>query len=88
MNNLKNLKKAVGDYQRTNKGGTYDPRYGFLMFDRKTRELWTDEYYDIGHNTWKEYNSDSIMNLGRLMGEQGLDITMKSVVEFIKKNNL
>jgi hypothetical protein len=63
MLKLKGLKKAVGDFQRANKGGHYDPRYGKLMLDRSTGELWTDEFYSIGHNTWKEYKDESIINL-------------------------
>lgn len=47
------LKKAVGEYQRANKEGYYSPKYGYLMFDKATGELWTDEFYSLGHNEWK-----------------------------------
>lgn len=46
---IKGLKTAVGDYKRANKEGYYSPRYGYLMFDRESGEIWTDEFYSLGH---------------------------------------
>ena len=60
---IKNLKKSVGDFQRANAGGHYDPGYGYLMFDRSTGELWTDCFYSLGHNEWKQYHDPAIINL-------------------------
>lgn len=80
---IKGLKKAVGDYQKANKGGYYSPKYGYLMFDKETGELWTDEFYSLGHNSWKEYRSDTIVNLGKIMIENGIEINMKNVKDFI-----
>lgn len=83
---IKGLKKAVGEYQRANKGGYYSPRYGCLMFDKSDGELWTDEFYSLGHNSWKEYHSDTIVNLGSMMSEQEIPVTMQNVKEFIMNN--
>lgn len=83
--NIKGLKKAVGDYQRANSEGYYSPRYGFLMFDKEDGTLWTDEFYSLGHNEWKEYHSDTIVNLGRMMAEREIEINMKNIKEFIEK---
>lgn len=80
---IKGLKKAVGDYQKANKGGYYSPKYGYLMFDKETGELWTDEFYSLGYNSWKEYRSDTIVNLGKIMIENGIEINMKNVKDFI-----
>ena len=80
---IKGLKKAVGDYQKANKDGYYNPKYGYLMFDKETGELWTDEFYSLGHNSWKEYRSDTIVNLGKIMIENGIEINMKNVKDFI-----
>lgn len=88
------LKKAVGDYQKFNKGGRYDPHYGLLMFDKSTGELWTDEFYDLGHNSYIEYNSADIVDLVlemryyylREFGKYEPEITMKTVKDFILKN--
>lgn len=80
---IKGLKKAVGDYQKANKGGYYSPKYGYLMFDKETGELWTDEFYSLGHNSWKEYRSNTIVNLGKIMIENGIEINMKNVKDFI-----
>lgn len=57
------IKKAVGDYKRANAGGIFSPIYGCLMLDRSTGEVWTDEFYSLGHNEWKEYHDKSIINL-------------------------
>lgn len=52
MIKIKGVKKAVGDYKRTNAEGWFSPRYGYLMLDRSTGEVWTDEFYSLGHNEW------------------------------------
>lgn len=83
---IKGLKKAVGDFKRANKGGYYSPRYGQLMFDEETGEIWVDEFYCIGHNWWKEYDSEKIVNLGSMMYEHGVEITMANIKDFIQKN--
>lgn len=82
---IKGLKKAVGEYRRANAGGYYSPRYGYLMFDKNTGEIWTDEFFSLGQNSWKEYHSDSIINLGRLMGEKNMDVTMKNIKQFVEE---
>lgn len=86
MLKIKGLKKAIGEFKRANSYGWYSPRYGYLMFDFSDGEIWTDEFYSIGHNSWKEYHSQSIVNLGSLMQEQGIEINMRNVKEFIEKN--
>ena len=81
---IKGLKEAVGDYKRANSEGAYSPRYGVLMYDKSTGELWTDEFYSLGHNSWKEYHSESIVNLSSLMRERGVEVNMKNVRAFIE----
>lgn len=83
---IKGLKSAVGDYKSANKEGYYSSRYGRLMFDRGSGEIWTDEFYSLSHNDWKEYHSDTIVNLGQIMAERGLEINMRNVKEFIHSN--
>ena len=80
---IKGLKKAVGEYNRANAGGYTSPLYGELMFDTSDGEIWADTFCSIGHNEWKEYRSDSIINLGRMMKEQSIPVSMKTVKEFI-----
>lgn len=82
---IKGLKKAVGEYQELNKGGAYSPHYGLLMFDISTGELWTDEFYSLGHSSFISYESDSIVNLGKMMLDENNNakITMKTVKDFI-----
>ena len=80
---INGLKKAVGDYQSLNREGGFSPWYGELMYDTETGEIWTDEFYSIGHNTWREYHSKTIVNLGEMMGEKDIAVNMKNVKEFI-----
>ena len=82
---IKGLKKAVGDYNRANAEGYYSPRYGYLMYDKKDNQVWTDEFYSLGRNSWKDYHSDSVVNLGMMILERGIEVNMKSVKEFIEK---
>ncbi|MCD7772915.1 MAG: hypothetical protein LUH08_02525 [Ruminococcus sp.] len=60
---IKNLTKAVKDYNEYNKGGLFSPEYGRLMFDMDTGELWTDRFYDLGHNEYNVYHSSNIVNI-------------------------
>lgn len=83
---IKGLKKAIGDYKRANKEGCYSPRYGYLMFDKEDGEIWTDEFYSLGHNEWKEYHSDTIVDIGKMMSDQEIKINMKNVKDFICNN--
>ena len=76
---LEGLKKAVGDYQRANKGGYYSSEYGYLMLDRSTGELWTDYFYSIGHNSWKEYEDKAIINLGQIIENDEEKVSMATV---------
>lgn len=88
------FKKAIRDYKELNKGGQYDPHYGLLMFDKSTGELWTDEFYDLGHNSYIDYDNTDIISLGLEMrdyylhefGEYEPEITMETVKDFILKN--
>ena len=83
---VKGLKKAIGDYKELNKGGSCNPHYGLLMFDYSDGELWTDEFYDLGHNSYKQYHSDTIFNLGAEMKFRGIEINMANVKEYIANN--
>ena len=78
------IEEAVKDYKEFNSGNGYDPHYGYMMLDRSTSEVWTDEFYDLGHNSWKHYDDPAIINLVRKMGEidESLD---PSSVEDVKK---
>ena len=86
MMKIKGLKKAVGDYQRANSEGFYSPRYGYIMYDSEDGQLWTDEFYSLGHNEWKEYHSDTIVNLGAMMAEREIPVNMANVRQFIAEN--
>lgn len=72
----------VANYNRLNAGGAYSPLYGIIYFDQKTGEIWTNEYYDLGHNSWTHYDNPDIVNLSRKMCDAGIDITMANVKMF------
>lgn len=82
---IHNLKKAIGDYKRFNKDGAYSPQYGFLMYEKSNGHLWTDEFYDLGHNAYIAYDDDDVVNLGLLMKEKGVEVNMENTKEFIEK---
>ena len=77
------LKKAVGSYKKLNNGGAYSPHYGYLMYDKSTGELWTDEFYDYGQNNWINYNDDDVINIGKLMTDVGINVNMQNVKQYI-----
>lgn len=87
---LKGLKKAIGDFQRANAGGYCSATYGELMLDTATGDIWTDWFNSLGHNSWKEYHDEAIINLGKEMADYdwayGTDtaINMKNVRAFCK----
>lgn len=86
MIKIKGVKKAVGDYKRANAEGWFSPRYGYLMLDRSTGEVWTDEFYSLGHNEWNQYHDSAIINLGTKMFEMGIyDVTMATVKQAAMK---
>ena len=83
---IHNLKKAIGDYKRFNEGGAYNPRYGLLMYEKSSGHLWTDEFCDLGHNSYIVYDDDGdVVNLGLLMKEKDIEVNMKNTKEFIEK---
>lgn len=82
MLKLQGLNKAIGDYHRANLGGPYSPRYGYLMLDKSTGEIWCDEFYSLEHNEFLSYHSPDIINLGLIMENQGYEINRESVKEF------
>ena len=83
---IHNLKKAIGDYKRFNDGGAYSPRYGLLMYEKSSGHLWTDEFYDLGHNAYIVYDDDGdVVNLGLLMKEKDIEVNIKNTKEFIEK---
>ena len=83
---INGLKKAIGEYKRANSGGHYSPQYGKLMYNTSTGEIWTDWFYGIGHNQWKAYHDESVIDLGHKMGKRGIDVTMSNVKNFVEEN--
>ena len=85
MTKITGIKKAVGEYKIANAGGYYSASYGILMLHRSTGEVWCDYFYSLGHNSWKEYRDEAIINLGREIEENGEPVTMKTVKKYAER---
>lgn len=90
---LKGLKKAIGEYKRANADGIYSPRYGNLMLDKSTGEIWCDWHYDLGRGEYTLYHSTDIIDLAAEMSiaiNYGtfpeLPINMQTVKMFCAEN--
>ena len=87
------IKKSVGRYNKLNHGGIYSGHYGSLILNRATGELWVDEFFDIGHNTYRDYDDQAIIDLVRWADQEYGDpfdnevvkVTMKNVKEWAGK---
>lgn len=86
MKKITGIRKAVRDYKELNKGGAYSPIYGLLMYDIETGNLWTDEHYDLGHGSYRNYDSGTVVNLGRMMQDRYIEINEANVKQFIAEN--
>lgn len=84
MKKIMGLKKAIGEYQRSNSGGCYSPHYGLLMFDFDSYELWTDEFWNFSHTWHTDYRSKTIINLGFEMREENLKVNIANVKKYIE----
>ncbi|RHP47023.1 hypothetical protein [Clostridium sp. AF32-12BH] len=83
MRKIKGLRKALKDYKEANRGGCFSPWYAFLMFDKADGSVWTDIFYDLGHNSYKLYYDDSIINLGASMNAEGLLVNADNVKRYL-----
>lgn len=83
MRKIKGLRKALKNYKEANKGGCFSPWYGFLMFDTADRSVWTDTFYDLGHNSYKLYYDDSIIDLGAMMNAEDLLVNADNVKRYL-----
>ena len=79
------IKKAVDEYHRANAGGYYSPSYGIIMLDRSTGEVWTDCFYDLGHNSFKAYDDPAIINISRAIEQDHESVCMSTVKEYAER---
>lgn len=58
---IKGIKKAIGEYKEwISRHSSFEAE---IMLDKSTGEVWADCFVDC--NSWKEYDSDSIICLSR-----------------------
>lgn len=49
------------------------------MLEKEAGEVWTDEFYSTGRNSWKEYQDENIINLSGYMAQQEIPVNMENV---------
>lgn len=82
---IKNLRKSVSYYKQCNAGGRYASRYGLLMLDTGTGELWVDEFSDWGHHSYAVYDDPDICCISNMIEEADIDIKEATVKAFAEK---
>ena len=82
---IKGIRKAVRLYLEANEGGYYSPRYGMLMLDRSTGEVWCDEFNDLGHNSYVNYKDPAVINLAREIYSSGDEVTTTTATLYASK---
>lgn len=80
----KETKKLLREYKEINKGGRYSPRYAYLMLDTKSKEMWIDEFYSVGHSSYIEYGK-GVINLGETIKESGKELNVENIENFINE---
>lgn len=71
------MKKIAGASK--NLKGFYNGLYLEIVLNRKTGEVWANEYYDLGHNTHTLYDDYDIVSLGNIYEQK----TMKELKDWI-----
>lgn len=79
--------KALKEYNLANKG---DPaKYGRLMLDRFTGEVWCDVFCDLGRNSVTNYKSKAIIDLAKAMSNRSryydFTVTKSNIIDCVKK---
>lgn len=72
------LRKVAGETKSLS--GPYSPEYLQLNYDRSTGEVWTDYFYDLGHNNWQEYHDENVLRCGNLCSPY----TMQEIADAIQ----
>ena len=60
--------------------GYYNPNYLQLNYDRSTGEVWADEHYSLGHNSWTQYHDSDTITVCNICTQQ----TMQEIADAIK----
>ena len=74
---MSGLRKVAGETKSLS--GPYSPEYLQLNYDRSTGEVWTDFFYDLGHNNWQEYHDENVLRCGNLSSPH----TMQEIADVI-----
>ena len=78
------IRQAVREYQKLN-SDPYSKQYSYLMYNKRTGEIWNDEFYSVGHNQWKDYKDSDIVNISRILDDRNLDVTFENVKKLIDR---
>lgn len=79
--------KALKEYNLANKGNP--AKYGRLMLDRSTGEVWCDVFCDLGRNAVTNYKSKAIIDLAKAMSDRSryydFTVTKANIAGCIKR---
>ena len=82
---LKGLKKVSGATKELK--GFYDPFYLQVNVDLESGEVFVNEHFSIGHNSWTEYRNGNILNCGIVCNPMTMKQVSEMVSEAIGTNN-
>ena len=76
---------VVNKYNDYKKQG--DGHYGIIYFNKKTREIFINEYCDLSHFSYTHYNDENIVNLSTILEHRGLEVNISNMMELITEGD-
>lgn len=85
MLRLKGIKKVSGETKELK--GYYSPEYLQLNVNKVTGEVWTNYHYNLGQNSWTQYEDDNILNCGNICNPMTMSEIKEMVMEAIERRS-
>ena len=83
--------KAADVVREVNKYNEYKMKgnghYGIIYFNKKTREIFINEYCDLSHFSYTYYNDENIVNLSTILEHRGLEVNISNMMELITEGD-
>ena len=70
------------DYKKQGNG-----HYGIIYFNKKTREIFINEYCDLSHFSYTHYNDENIVNLSTILEHRCLEVNISNMMELITEGD-
>ena len=61
--------------------------YGIIYFNKKTREIFINEYCDLSHFSYTHYNDENIVNLSTILEHRGLEVNISNMMKLITEGD-